>query len=103
VFTMPTSSEPIAADLPVDVTLHQNYPNPFNPSTQISFEIPEASHVRLEVFDMSGRRVALLVDEGRPAGAHTVNFDAAGLSSGIYMSRLQAGGQVFTRRMTLVK
>jgi len=103
VFTTPTSSEPAVADLPVEVTLHQNYPNPFNPSTQITFEIPEASHVRLEVFDMSGRRVALLVDEGRPAGGHTVNFDASGLSSGIYMSRLQSGAHTVTRRMTLVK
>ena len=103
VFTLPTSSEPEIADLPGQVTLHQNYPNPFNPSTQISYEIPEASHVRLEVFDMSGRRVALLVDEGRPAGGHTVNFDASGLSSGIYMSRLQAGKYTVTRRMTLVK
>ncbi len=106
VFTLPpmtTSSEPAIADLPVDVTLHQNYPNPFNPSTQISFEIPEASHVRLDVFDMSGRRVASLVDEGRSAGRHTVNFDASGLSSGIYMSRLQAGAHTVTGRMTLVK
>ena len=103
VFTLPTSGQREIADLPGDVTLHQNYPNPFNPTTQISYEIPEASHVRLEVFDMSGRRVALLVDEGRPAGAHIVHFDADGLSSGVYVSRLQAGSHTVTRRMTLVK
>jgi len=103
VFTLPTSGERGIADLPNQVTLHQNYPNPFNPSTQISYEIPEASHVRLEVFDMSGRRVAVLVDEGRPAGGHIVHFDADGLSSGVYVSRLQAGSHTVTRRMTLVK
>jgi hypothetical protein len=52
---------------------------------------------------MSGRRVALLVDEGLAAGAHTVPFDADGLSSGVYLSRLQAGTHTVTRRMTLVK
>lgn len=83
--------------------LNQNYPNPFNPSTTIPFELFEASNVRMEVYDMLGRRVALLVNETLQAGRHTAVFDAGSLPSGVYIARLQAGGVVFSRKMLLVK
>lgn len=83
--------------------LSANYPNPFNPTTIIPYELPAAGHVTLEVFDMLGRRLALLVDEAVSAGRHEVRFDAGNLSSGVYLYRLQTGDVVQTRQMVLVK
>lgn len=80
-----------------------NYPNPFNPATEISYSLPERSQVSLVVYDMLGRQVADLVNQSQPAGTHRVSFDASRLSSGIYLYRLQAGGEVMTGQMTLVK
>jgi hypothetical protein len=79
------------------------YPNPFNPTTTLRFTLPAAADVRLEVFDLLGRRVATLVDGPLDAGTHAVPFDAAHLPSGTYLYRMQAGGAVLTQRMTLVK
>ncbi len=83
--------------------LDQNYPNPFNPSTQIRFALRASHHTRLTVYDVVGREVAVLVNGVMPAGAHSVSFDASNLSSGVYLYKLEAGGQVLTRRMTLMK
>jgi len=88
---------------PVAFELHQNYPNPFNPTTQIRFVLAEASNVQLEVYNMLGRRVAVLVNENRPAGLHEVTFDASNLSSGIYNYRIKAGNFSEVRKMMLVK
>ncbi|TVR16458.1 MAG: T9SS C-terminal target domain-containing protein, partial [Balneolaceae bacterium] len=90
-------------DLPNRFALEQNYPNPFNPITQIRYQLPVSSEVRLDVYDMTGRHVASLVNGQVSAGTHTLNFDARNLSSGVYMYRLQAGGQIFTRQLTLIK
>ncbi|MCC5942359.1 MAG: T9SS type A sorting domain-containing protein [Balneolaceae bacterium] len=90
-------------DLPQQVTLNQNYPNPFNPATIISFNLPEQTDIRLEVFDMAGRQVATLADGTMQAGVHTVNFDASHLSSGIYMYTLLADGISITKKLTLIK
>ncbi|MFU8813692.1 MAG: BspA family leucine-rich repeat surface protein, partial [Balneolaceae bacterium] len=90
-------------ELPNEISLSQNYPNPFNPSTIIEFTLPAATQVRLEIFNMIGQRVALLANEQRSAGVHTINFDASGLSSGMYLIRLNADTQMFTRKMTLIK
>lgn len=84
-------------------SLTQNYPNPFNPSTEISFTLDRAGDVRLEVFDMLGRRVAVLVNEARPAGHAAVRFDAHALPSGTYFYRLESDGNVLVRPMTLIK
>lgn len=76
--------------LPSEFQLLQNYPNPFNPSTTISFEIPYASDVRLQVFDMAGREVATLVNERLNQGSYGFRFDGGGLASGVYLYRLEA-------------
>lgn len=89
--------------LPDEFALHQNYPNPFNPATVIRYQLPVSSDVQLEVFDLSGRRVATLVNGSVRAGSHEVSFDASDLSSGIYIYRLKAGNQEFTRKLTLIK
>jgi hypothetical protein len=83
--------------------LEQNYPNPFNPSTQIRFTLQSSHVTRLTVYDILGREVAVLVNETLPAGSHSVNFDASNLTSGVYVYKLEAGGEVQTRRMTLLK
>ena len=84
-------------------SLGQNYPNPFNPSTSIKYELPKTSEVRLSVYDMLGREVSVLVNERRDAGVHDAKFDAAGLSSGVYFYRLQAGDFIQTRKLLLVR
>ena len=89
--------------VPRTYTLAQNYPNPFNPSTQIAFALPQAEAVRLTVYDILGREVAVLMDQQLPAGQHEVMFDAALLPSGMYLYRLAAGSFVETRRMLLMK
>jgi hypothetical protein len=94
----------ISEDLPTVVQLHQNFPNPFNPSTQISFILPEAQQVSLVVYDMLGREVAVLArQQMMPAGSTTFNFDASGLSSGMYIYRLISNTLVITKKMTLIK
>lgn len=83
--------------------LDANYPNPFNPSTVISYRKSEIGRVRLAVYDLLGREVAVLVDGMIPAGEHQVRFDASGLSSGVYLYRLETPQGVQTRKMTLVR
>lgn len=87
-------------------TLDQNFPNPFNPVTNISFVLKTDSKVSLKVYDISGKIIANLVDGFKQAGKYTLTFDVSGksnLSSGIYFYKLTAGGNEFTRRMTLIK
>src|SRR5260221_13885474 len=86
-----------------DFNLSQNYPNPFNPSTLISFDIPKESKVRLSVFDILGKEIAVLSDGNRNPGHHAVVWDAAKFSSGIYFYKIIAGSFVETKRMVLVK
>jgi cellobiose epimerase len=90
---------------PRDIRLGRNYPNPFNPETVITYELPVAGNVRLEIFDITGRSITLLADGVKPAGHHTATFFAggAGLTSGIYLYRLTAGKETITRKMMLVK
>jgi hypothetical protein len=90
-------------ELPASFKLNQNYPNPFNPSTTISFEMPKADLVELKVFDMLGREVATLVSGLKQPGTYKVDFDASGLSSGVYIFRLKAGDFIASKKMTLLK
>jgi hypothetical protein len=84
-----------------DLRLEQNRPNPFNPTTTISYHLPEERPVRLEVYDLLGRRVRILVDRIQKAGRHTVRFRASDLPSGTYIYRLRAGSGQQIGRMTL--
>ncbi len=83
--------------------LQQNYPNPFNPTTSIAYSVAKTDRVQLQVYDMLGKEIATLVNEVKPAGQYTVNFDGSGLSSGVYFYTMSAGNEVFTNKMLLVK
>ena len=98
-----TTAEAAAAATPDAFTLEPNYPNPFNPATTIAFSLPEESPVRLAVYDLTGRQVALLMDGVRAAGRHEVRFEAGELPSGTYLYRLQAGTFSQVRQLVLMK
>ncbi|SMO94209.1 T9SS type A sorting domain-containing protein [Gracilimonas mengyeensis] len=107
---MTVSTDPVTG-LPSAFALQQNYPNPFNPTTNIEYALPQSARVDLAVYDLTGRKVADLVQRNQQAGLHSVAFDASNLSSGVYIYRLNAtasngsGEAVFnlTRKMTLIK
>jgi len=88
---------------PSQFVLYPNYPNPFNSSTTIRFDIGESGHATLTLFDPLGREVAVLVNGVLSAGSHTVSWDASGLASGVYLSRLESGDYSETQKMVLVK
>jgi hypothetical protein len=91
--------------------LEQNYPNPFNPITKIKYSIPsviasgmkQSQYVILKVYDIIGNQVATLVDEEKSAGRYEIEFDATGITSGIYFYKLQTGSFVETKKMLLLK
>jgi hypothetical protein len=89
--------------VPGRCSLAQNHPNPFNPTTTISYDLPRSSKVSLAVYDMLGREVAMLVNEVKGPGTYTVQWAAAGVSSGVYLYRLTAGSFVETRKLVLVR
>jgi len=90
-------------DLPEQFVLHQSYPNPFNPAATIRYSLPENTSVRLEVYNVLGQVVEVLVDETQRAGVHEVQFNASHLPSGVYIYRITAGAFVESKRMLLVK
>lgn len=95
--SVPPSPDPVA------VELKQTYPNPFNAASVISFQLATNCPVTLAVYDLLGREVALLVNETKAPGSYTVQFDAAGIASGIYLYRMTAGSHVQTRTMIVVR
>jgi len=101
--SLSTSNAGSDTQLPGKISLSQNYPNPFNPTTTIQYELNSVSDVRLEVFNMLGQSVGVLVNEPKSAGSHTITFDASGLTSGMYIYRISANNTQLTKRMILVK
>ena len=89
--------------LPADYLLKQNYPNPFNPSTTISYSIPKAGFVSLNIYNTLGQKVKELVKGFRAAGDYSVHFDAKNLQSGIYFYKLETKNFIKTMKMMLVK
>lgn len=90
-------------ELPQTITLEQNYPNPFNPLTTFEYSVNSAQHVRLAVYDLLGRQVALVVNGMQAASTYRVNFDASHLSSGTYFYRLETPNTTLSRKMILLK
>ncbi len=93
------SNEPI----PVEASLDQNFPNPFNPSTQIGFSLSHSSTVTLTIYDILGRHVETLVNERLSAGFHSIQWNADGLSSGVYYYRLTTDQTVQTKHLVLLR
>jgi hypothetical protein len=89
--------------LPNAFSLAQNYPNPFNPTTNINYALPSVMDVKLEVFNLLGQKVATLVNARQQAGNYTVPFNAASFASGVYFYKIQAGNNLATKKMMLVK
>lgn len=89
--------------IPITYSLSQNYPNPFNPVTKINFSIPKQGIVKLKVYDVLGKEVMTLVNEQRPAGNYSVEFNASNLSSGAYFYRIEAGEFIDVKRMIVIK
>ncbi|MGQ9804879.1 MAG: choice-of-anchor I family protein [Chlorobiales bacterium] len=88
---------------PAEFALEQNYPNPFNPTTTIRYQLPITSNVKLEVYDVLGKKVATVLDGRQEAGIYNYTLNASNLSSGVYFYRLQAGSFIQTKKMMLVK
>ena len=98
-----TSVNDHRSQLPAQYALYQNFPNPFNPSTVIRYQMPVNSRATLKVYDVLGREIATLVDGEQSAGTHSVTFNAAGISSGTYFYRFQAGTYSETKKITVLK
>ncbi|MBV6478388.1 MAG: hypothetical protein HGGPFJEG_01142 [Ignavibacteria bacterium] len=96
-------SSEVNVGIPDKFDMSQNYPNPFNPSTKINYDIPVDGKVTIALYDISGREIAKLVNEVKPAGYYTVQFNASNLSSGMYFYRISAGDFVSTKKMVLIK
>lgn len=98
-----TSDVTQLSQIPLEYSLEQNYPNPFNPSTKIEYSIPNESFVQLKIFDLLGNEVATIVNEEQSAGKYQVDFTATHFSSGLYFAQLNAGSQMSTIKMILLK
>ena len=93
----------ISSEIPVNYSLSQNYPNPFNPVTNLEFGITNLEFVRLKIYDNLGKEIATLVNQNLKPGSYKYNFDASGLTSGIYFYKLETDNFSATRKMLLVK
>lgn len=99
----PSSVKETTGPVPTNYSLEQNYPNPFNPTTQIEYSIPAAGFVSLKVFNALGQEVATIFSGHQKPGKYVATFDASGLSSGVYMYRLQTGGVSIIKKLLLME
>ena len=90
-------------ELPKEYSLQKNYPNPFNPVTQIIYTLPQEEYVEINVYELSGKFVSTLISEYHQAGTYSVQFNASGLASGIYIYTMKAGGFIQSAKMLLLK
>ena len=90
-------------ELPTEFELSSAYPNPFNPASVIPFALPESGRVRIEVYNITGRLVSVLVNQSYEAGKHQVVFDASNLASGLYLIRANLAGTIQSQKVTLIK
>ncbi len=98
----------IEINSPKEFSLHQNYPNPFNPETTIKYQLPEKSFITLKIYNIHGQEIKILINDEKPAGYHSINWDATNnygtkVSSGIYIYQLNAGHFIQTKNMILLK
>lgn len=86
-----------------DYAMSQNYPNPFNPSTKITFDLPQTTDVTLNIYSITGEKIATLISNVMPAGQHNVTFEASALPSGVYIYKINAGEFSSSKKMVLMK
>ena len=98
-----TGIYPISSEIPNTYSLYQNYPNPFNPSTIINYQLPVSNQVRLVIYDILGREIAVLVNEKLSSGTYEVKWDGSNYPSGMYFYKLITAEYTETRKMVLVK
>lgn len=101
--TLPTEAVDDAPAIPTVFAMDQNYPNPFNPAAVIRYHVADPRMVQIVVYDLLGRKVAVLVNEKREPGSYNVTFDGSRCASGMYIVRMMAGPFVETRKMLLVR
>jgi len=102
-YSQPIGITPISTEVPDGFSLGQNYPNPFNPVTNINIKMPKSGFVKLSVFDIAGKEVAVLVNENLSAGTYKVDFEASLLASGTYFYRMETAGFTEVKKMAVVK
>jgi uncharacterized delta-60 repeat protein len=102
-YSVTTGIEPVSQEIPSEFRLYENYPNPFNPSTSIKFDVPKNAFTNLGIFDVTGRIVKTLINEDLKAGRYLYNFNASGLSSGVYFYKIHSGEFNDAGKMMLVK
>jgi Secretion system C-terminal sorting domain len=93
----------VEVEIPLQYALEQNYPNPFNPSTKISYSIPEDGFVKLAVYNLLGEEVATVVNSFQKADRYEVNFNASGLSSGVYVYKIESANYTASKKLVLMK
>lgn len=102
-FTIVTAAQKIGIEVPTEYKLYDNYPNPFNPVTKIKFDIPHKSYVKLEVFDISGKKISELINQEMTEGMYETKWDASNFASGIYFYKITAGEFKKVMKMILIK
>lgn len=90
-------------ELPVSYALGQNYPNPFNPVTRIRYSVPQESYVSISIYNMLGEKVQQLVDDTRSPGTYTIDWDASGFTSGIYLYTMKSGNYSESKKLILLR
>jgi hypothetical protein len=98
-----TSAGDELSGLPTEFNLKQNYPNPFNPKTKIVYAVPEEVDVKISVYNILGKEVALLVNEKKAPGFYELNFGGEKLPSGVYIYNIEAGNFISSKKMILLK
>ena len=89
--------------VPKQFSLYQNYPNPFNPVTEIKYDLPSAGIVKISVYDILGREIAVLKNEKQTAGTYNIEWNASNFASGVYIYKIETDGFVHSRKMILLK
>ncbi len=101
--TLPIGLVKISEEIPSDFNILQNYPNPFNPVTNIKFDIPKSSNVKISIFDILGKEISVLVNEELNPGTFEINWDASNFPSGVYFYMIETGDYSESKKMILIK
>jgi hypothetical protein len=94
---------PVGTEIPEDFRLYQNYPNPFNQSTMFKFQCSIPGNVKINIYDITGREVRIIMNEYKKAGSYVISFNGSGLSSGVYFYKMKAGEYTETKKLILMK